>query len=139
MKLRLMDADRERLGCPDVLDGSLEVFALGEAIALETASGLTWTEAVKLMAPKFTTVPGGRTVEFGPAGLRARIWLGLYRAGIELPYTDIDRVDGSPFFGSSFIADEPEGKATGSPDSEPSTPSTSRTSTRRTRSKTSPK
>lgn len=139
MKIRLSEAERERLSAPEVLDADIQVLPVREAIALEAASGMAWADAEKLMLPAVRNDETGTWASYGPAGFKLRVWLGLHRAGVEVEFDALDDVDYSPYSGWFAVATEAPGKAEGSPNAEPNTPSTSRTSSRRTRSKPSTK
>jgi hypothetical protein len=139
VKFRLSDADRERLGCPDELDVSVDVLPVREAEALEEATGIPYADAMDLFVPRVVRVDD-KTLRYSwkPKGVRLLVWLGLYRADITVPFDELT-FDYRRFGGwETYTQPEPVGKASGSPDVEPPTPSTSRTSSRRTRSKKSP-
>lgn len=141
MKIRLSDADRERIGGPEWLDCSLDLLPVREAEAIEDATGIEPLEAIKLMIPArepHPTDPALIRYRYTPRGMRLRVWLGLHRAGVEVSFDELD-FDYSQFAGWRTAQVEPEGKDDGSPSDEPSTPSKSAPSGRRTRSKTSPK
>lgn len=88
MRISLSEEDRERFGCPEwlVLPDGFTLSAL-DAEALEVA-GADWT------------LYGSQKV----GGVRALVWLGLRRAGIDVPYADLD-------FNISRIRYEAPGKA----------------------------
>lgn len=137
MKIRLGDADRERLGCPEWIDVGLDPLTVREAEAIEDATGLPHADAVDLMQPRRQQVSGETTlrISYQPKGIRLLVWLGLYRAGVKVGFDELD-FDYRQFMG--WHTYEEPGKDEGSPSDEPNTPSTSRTSGRRTRRKTSP-
>lgn len=138
MKIKLSEADCERLGCPGELDVSTDVLPVREAEALEEATGLPYADAMDLFIPRQVQVDE-RTIRYSwkPKGIRLLVWLGLYRAGIHVPFDELT-FDFRRFAGWETYVRPDEGKAEGSPSDEPPTPSTSRTSSRRTRSKKSP-
>ncbi len=140
MKFRLSDADCERLGCPAELDVSVDVLPVREAEALEDATGIPYADAMDLFSPRLMRVDE-QTVRYSwkPKGVRLLVWLGLHRAGVAVPFDELE-FDYSRFAGWDTYTrpPEPEGKDEGSPPAEPNTPSTSRTSSPRTRSKKSP-
>lgn len=115
MKIRLSDSDRERLGCPEYLDGSVEHISMDEAEALEEISGLPWGQVL------FTHV----------TGMRLRACLGMIRAGMK-PEWDKLRFD----LGSEAISLRDPGKAPSTSGGSP-TSTTSSSSTPRTRRKPS--
>jgi hypothetical protein len=138
VKLRLTDADRERLGGPEWLDGAVNPLRVREAEALEDATKLSTAAALEAMEPTLEPMPGGQKIRYhySARGIRLRVWLGLFRAGVETSYADLD-------FDAQFLLihheaepPQPEGKDDGSPSAEPSTKSTS-PSTGRTRSRKS--
>jgi hypothetical protein len=139
LKIRLSEAERERLGAPEVIDADIQTLPVREAIALEEATGVIWADAERLMRPTFRTDDAGEWASWSPGGFKLRLWLGLFRAGVEVDYDALDSVDFQPYSGWFPIPVEALGKAEGSPNAEPNTPSTSRSSTRHTRSKPSPK
>jgi hypothetical protein len=107
VKLRLSDADRERLGCPEWLDFDLTNMSVDEGIALEVAGG------------DYTRFFGG-----GAETARTRVWVALHRAGITVtPYESLT------FNLAALEMDGPVGKAR-SARAGRSTSSTSATSSR---------
>lgn len=138
MQIRLSDADRERLGAPEFLDGDIKTLPVREAVALEEATGMSWADAEEAMRPRFREDDAGRWVSWGPTGFQLRIWLGLHRAGIEAEYADLGSIEISHLSGWHPVPKVDPGKGQGSAGDEPSTPSRSRTTGPRTRSKKSP-
>jgi hypothetical protein len=139
VKIRLPDADRERLGAPEELDCDITVFTVREAEAIEDATGLTAEQALVLMNPVREPIDDDRIrIRIKPKGVRLRVWLGLYRADVAVAFDDLGDLDFWAFAGSHIVGAEPvrPGKENPSPVGEPATPSTSRTSGR-TRSKRS--
>jgi len=136
VKFRLGDADRERLGCPEFLDVGLNPLTVREAEALEEATGIDNADAVALMQPQQRRVNDTTLrLSYKPRGIKLLIWLGLHRAGVTVPFEELD-FDFGQFAG--WHEYEEQGKAEGSQPDEPPTPSTSLTSSRRTRSRKSP-
>lgn len=136
MKIRLGDADRERLGCPEWLDVQWSSISVREAEALELGTGLDYADSLELMQPKIVKLDEDTIrYSFKPKGMRLLVWLGLHRADVEASFADLD-FDAAYVFGGWQTVRAP--KADGSPPDEPPTPSTSPTSSRRTRSKKSP-
>lgn len=134
MKLKLTDADRERLGAPEWLDVSIDVLPVREAEAIEDATGLAYADALDLFAPLQKRVDETTLrIAYKPKGIRLLVWLGLHRAGIDVAFDELD-FDYRQFAGWRLV--EEPGKDEGSPSDEPPTPSTS-PSTGRTRSKRS--
>lgn len=133
MKIHLSDADRERFGCPEILDSSHPI-GYRDALALEAATGEKALDVLRAMAPDREELGGGK-VKYSMTlkSLGLNVWLGLYRAGIHVPYAELD-FDFGPFLFTEEIVDE--GKEAGSPTSEPATSSRSRRSGRSTPSKT---
>lgn len=111
MEIRLADADRERLGCPEWLTVDIESLSIEDAEALEAAGG-DWTIYFN---------SGARSV-------RNRVWLGLHKAGVTVTFAEL-----TFDLGGMQVKAEP-GKAPsasgGSPTPPTSAPSTPR-STRR--------
>lgn len=110
MKIRLGEADRERLGAPEWLDVDLTHLSTEEAEALEAASGAD-----------YTVVAGS-----GVAGMRAKVWLGLHRAGLEAEWDKV-RFD----LAALDVARPGGGGKARSGPGDATTPSTSATSSRR--------
>jgi hypothetical protein len=138
VKIRLSEKDRERYGAPDALDCSLEDgLSVRDAIALEKATGRRSVELLAEMLPEVDDHPTDDDkvrFRFRPEGILTLVWLGLHRAGIDVPFADLD------FDFTDFIAWRPSerpGKGPASNTSGPATPSKSRRSGRSTRSKTS--
>lgn len=134
MKIRLGDADRERIGCPEWIDIGLNPLTVREAEALEEAVGAPYADLVDLMEPRQKRVNETTLrLSYNPRGLRLLVWLGLHRAGVAVRFDELDFDCGQ--FGGWHTYEDP-GKAKGSSDAEPPMPSTSR-STGRTRSRKS--
>lgn len=112
MKIRLSDPDRERLGCPEWLDISYSL-DVREAEALEKAGG------------DYTLYTAA-----GPGATRTRIWVGLHRAGVTVPFDELH----FDLLGLT-VEDVPVGKARSARGGS-GTRSKSPASARRTRSRT---
>ena len=105
MKVRLTDADRERLGAPEILDlGELARLSVRDAILLEQ-NGLTWSTGSLA-----TNVLG-------------RVWLALRAEGVLIPAGELDFDIGSMTLLDVPMDEDDPGKA-----SEPDSTSTSPTS-----------
>ena len=115
MKIRLGDADRERLGCPEWMELDLSALSVGEAEVLDESGG-DWT----VIAAK------------GAKAAKTRVWLALYRAGVVVPYRDLT----FDILSIEAQDDEP-GKAKDSADVDSNTRRTSASSTRPSRRKRS--
>jgi len=108
MKIRLGDADRERLGCPEWMELDLTTMSVAEAEALE-ASGGDWTVIH----------------DSGAKAMKTRIWLALHRSGVTVPFSELT------FDVIAAKAQDDSGKAEGSDNDELPTPPTSASSTPR--------
>lgn len=139
MKIRLSDEDRERLGCPEVLDCSTMPFTVTDAEAIEDATGMESLDALKLMNPEREELPDENKVRLRmkPKGMRLRVWLGLHRAGVVVKFDELT-FDFVPFLGSEIVELPGKGEPVEPPTGDSPTRSTSPTTGRRTRSKTSP-
>lgn len=134
--MRLSDKDRERLGAPEEIDTSNRITVL-EAEAIEELLGIDSTTAIEWMAPHREELPDG-TLRFRlkPKGVRLMVWLGLHRAGVQVPFEELT-FDYMPFIGwFERQAQQELGKAQ-SATGAAATPSKSRTTGRGTRSRTS--
>lgn len=142
MKIRLSDEERDRYGCPEELDCSIDSFPVREAEALEEATGMEPFEALKAMMIVREPHPDDDTKirwRYTPRGVRLLIWLGLWRAGITVPFDELDfdyaRFSGWRVADKEQVAEE--GKDDSSREDGASTPSTSATSSPRTKPRTS--
>lgn len=133
MKIRLSDPDRERLGCPEILDSSHPI-GYRDALALEAATGEKALDVLRAMAPDREELGDGKVkYSMTPKAIGLNVWLGLHRAGVDVAYADLD-FDYSPFLFNEEIVEE--GKEAGSRTSGPATRSKSRRSGRNTPSTT---
>ena len=83
MQIRLSDGERERLGCPELLDCDVTKVTVADAIALESEMGKPFPDLLDLMRPELDKGPDGNARgRYKPAGVQLLIWLGLYRAGV---------------------------------------------------------
>lgn len=107
MKIRLADEDRERLGGPDELDCSIDPFTVRDAELIEDETGIEPYEALGLMLPDREELDETRVrLRWKPKGLRLRVWLGLRRAGVDVPFGELT-FSYLPFLGSSIIEKPP--------------------------------
>jgi len=121
VRISLASADRERLHAPEVLEVDIEDIDIDELCEIEDVLGLTLAGFVKGWPS------GART-------MKAAAWLGLRRAGVEVPlaelkfkaYGDESRYDLVRDDDVSPGKAEPEGDSPSTPpsDSAPSAPST---------------
>lgn len=106
-RIRLSDEDRERIGCDEWLDLDLAVLPTEEAEVVEEATGQTY----------------GVLYDDGVKGAKARAWLALHRAGVEVDFATLR------FNLAGTTVQRPEGKDESSSDDATSTPPTSASST----------
>lgn len=111
MFLRFSDADRERWGLPEWVDGDWQTMTVAEAEALEAAGG------------KWSTI-----ADEGLEAAKGRIWLALYRAGVNKGIADLGDVQLANMRSAAQLPGK--GEATSEPGSTPTSP-TSASSTRR--------
>lgn len=78
MRVRLPESDRVRLGAPEVMDVDLTRISLSEALAIESATGLT----------PLGVLAGASAMH--PRAWLAIVWLGLKRAGVQIGIGEID-------------------------------------------------
>jgi hypothetical protein len=109
MRIRLSEADRKRLGCPEWLDVQLTSITAREAATIqrlggydpdELAEALKGTPVMRDGQPVYETDADGNTVmEDGKPKPKLRydfdawvavIWLALKRAGVTVPYNELD-------------------------------------------------
>lgn len=98
MRIRLGDADRERLGCPEWLIEDELALSIVEADLLQRA-GIEPDDVVAHIAgaPKLagdgtqlTTDDGYAIRSISMLGWRIRVWLALRRAGVRIPFDELD-------------------------------------------------
>lgn len=128
--VRLSEVDADRFGVPQVLDCDFNTLTLGEAEAIEELTGLSIDEAVQVLeaaAWHSQRDENGKPVD-GPLvrdyrALRLPVWFGLYRAGVRVPYAELDfRLAGVAVVFTKEPAPESEQAA---PGKDPSTPQSS--------------
>jgi hypothetical protein len=93
-RLRLADADRERLGCPEFLTNPLDTVTVREAIELQKLGYKTPTLLAKALVAS----------DEGPdySAWTAFVWLALRRAGVECDPATLD----FDIVGMQILADE---------------------------------
>lgn len=103
-KIRLSDADRERLGCPEFLTNPLDTVTVREAIELQGLGYPTPTLLAKALVARADEGPDYRA-------WAVFVWLALRRVGVECDAATLD----FDIISMSIVADEepPE------PDAEP--------------------
>jgi len=98
MRIRLGDKDRADLNCPEWLALDLASLRLSEAEIIQQATGVPGHEVVEvLLGDPVYDEAGKPMVEDGypmrrpsPRTWRARVWLALHRAGIEVDLAGLD-------------------------------------------------
>lgn len=109
VRISLPAADRERLGAPEVLEVDIEDIDIDELCEIEDVLGLTLVTFVQGWPRSART-------------MKAAAWLGLRRAGIQVPLADLKFKaygDGAQY--EQVRDDASPGKADGEAD-DPSTP-----------------
>jgi hypothetical protein len=113
MEVRLADADRERLGCEEWLDLSLDGLPVEIAEAIEEAGGVWENIYTK-----------------GAKGARVRVWIALHQAGITVPWAEF-----TFDLARAQWRDEAAGKAPSGDGVTPTPPKSARSTRRSTRSR----
>lgn len=121
MKIKLSDEERERYGCPEWLDCDIKHLSVAEAEAIEDETGINAADAIDLMGA--ILAPDGKDgakARLQPKGIRLRVWLGLRRADINVPFAEL-KFEWRQFSGWHSLGGEDEGKAEASETSDAST------------------
>ncbi len=131
LQIRLGDADRERLGCPEWVEYDFGSLTLTEAEILDD-HGVTWDGELRYGTPvldadgKAVLNADGRPMRtFKPRATRVWVWSALRRAGVDVPFAELDFDTDAMSFKATGEADS--GKEPGSDSDAPSTPSPSET------------
>lgn len=94
LRIRLSDADRERLGCVEWLDYDPNALMLSEAEILDDAGidpDIRWGDPVldEQGKPELTE-KGAPKRRIRPGGQRVIVWMALRRSGVDVPIKDLD-------------------------------------------------
>lgn len=92
MQFRLNEEDRQRLGCPEWLEFDFRKLSFKEAIALQKSTDFKSVEdlfsAFWKPALGKDTDPTGLVVDY--EAVFCAVWLALRRAGVKVPYEELD-------------------------------------------------
>jgi hypothetical protein len=91
-RLKLADADRERLGGPEFLTNPLDSVTVREAIELQKLGYTTPTMLARALVPRKSVGDDGAEVDEGPDYLAwtAFVWLALRRGGVQCDPATLD-------------------------------------------------
>jgi hypothetical protein len=91
VQFRLSAVDRERLGCPEWIEVDLRRVTIREAAEIQRRTGFASPDALlKAFIEPIVSGKPGEDPRVDYDSVITLIWLGLRRAGVSVPYDELD-------------------------------------------------